>query len=355
MRHFLVFVVMLYGNMVLATETDSTFKPHGNMLVQLINRTEFNLSTGVGGMYINRSHIGYLYQFAPQWLGKIVLDAGRPTVLGNLQFLDSNGVTQALSYSYNEGSYYTMALKFSYLQWKPNQKITLQMGGILQNHYITQEKFWQHRYICETFQDRYFGTPSGDLGIIGYYSPNSWFSIDLALTNGEGFRINQDAGGKMKWAAGIDLLPTKWLQLRVYYDRKYFTLFAEDRYQSVFSAFAGIRPAKNIRAGFEMTYLEGFKGSTGRELFGFSVFTAWSPLKSVEAFVRYDLLDSNGLDGGVGGWNKENDGQLLLTGLHYTVVKGIGLSLNYRQHFAAAHSSSNDYGILSFAFEYKLN
>ena len=38
--------------------------------------------------------------------------------------------------------------------------------GVLQNHYITQEKFWGYRYVAPTFQDKYYGIPSSDLGII---------------------------------------------------------------------------------------------------------------------------------------------------------------------------------------------
>ena len=358
LQRWVVIILACFTWQILKAQTEDTakFHPVGNIVVQVINRTEYNVSEAVGGMYVNRSHFGYQYQFAQQWSAKVVVDAGRPTVFTNLQVNDSVGNPQQLSYQYKEGSYNTMALKFSYLEWRPGKQFVLQAGGILQNHYITQEKFWGYRYIFETFQDRYFATPSGDLGAIARFSPLPWFSVDLALTNGEGFRMNQDTRGKVKWAAGIDLKPAEWIQFRLYADRKNMYMpGAENVSQQVYSAFSGFRYNHRFRVGFEFTRLNGYNGSAGRDLFGVSAFTAWSIFKRMECFVRYDALDSNGLDGGVGGWNKENDGQLWLAGLHYAVVKGVNLSLNYRYHVAATHAMASDYSVLSFAFEYKIN
>jgi hypothetical protein len=358
LQRWIVIILACYPWQILKAQPGDTakFHPAGNVVVQVINRTEYNISEAIGGMYINRSHFGYQYQFAPQWIAKVLVDAGRPTVFGKLQVSDSIGNSLPTNYNYKEGSYYTMTLKFSYLQWRPTKYITLQAGGILQNHYITQEKFWGYRYIFETFQDKYFSSPSGDLGAITYISPAPWISFDLALTNGEGFRLNQDTRGNVKWAAGIDLKPAEWIQFRLYADRKNMYLpGGESASQQVYSAFSGFRYKDRFRVGFEITRTNGYTGSAGRDLFGVSAFTAWSMLKKLEGFVRYDALDSNGLDGGLGGWNKENDGQLWLAGLHYAVVKGVNLSLNYRYHVAATNAMAADYSVLSVAFEYKLN
>jgi hypothetical protein len=85
-----------------------------------------------------------------------------------------------------------MTLKFASLQWQPNEHFNVQVGGVLQNHYITQEKFWGYRYVAPTFQDKYYGISSSDLGLIAYYKANEKFGFDVALTNGEGFRFDQD-------------------------------------------------------------------------------------------------------------------------------------------------------------------
>jgi hypothetical protein len=208
---FYILTIALYFTTGIQAQTDTMFKPSGNVIVQVINRTlyETDGSTGKYGMYINRAHFGYRYQFAPKWSGTVIVDAGRPTVFSNLNVKDTAGNNLPVSSNYKEGSYYTMSLKFSYLEYNPSPKIKLQAERIIQNHYITQEKFWGYRYILETFDDRYFGIPSADLGFIGYFSPLDWVSFDVAITNGEGFRVNQDNQGKVKYAAGIDIKPVK--------------------------------------------------------------------------------------------------------------------------------------------------
>jgi len=115
------------------TQTDNTFKPEGKVLVQVIKRTlyETDGKSDKYGMYINRAHFGYRYQFAPQWSGTVILDVGRPTVFGNLRVKDTANNNLPVSYNYKEGSYYTMSLKFSYLEYNPTPKIKLQAGGIL--------------------------------------------------------------------------------------------------------------------------------------------------------------------------------------------------------------------------------
>ncbi|MDD2965706.1 MAG: hypothetical protein PHQ65_13055 [Bacteroidales bacterium] len=354
--YFLVTSVLGWSG-CLGNQTDtSRFTPEGQMVVQVINRTDYDFRLQQGGMTINRAHFGYQYQFAPQWLGKVVVDAGRPTVFGSLNVADTAGNPLPTSYNYKEGSYFTMTLKFSYLQWKPNEHLTLQAGGILQNHYITQEKFWGYRYIFETFQDRYFGTPSGDLGAIVYYTPWPWLSADLAITNGEGFRVNQDANGRAKWAVGIDLKPAQWLQFRFYADQKYFSNPTDaGMSQTIWSVFSGVRFTKKWRSAFEITRLNHYNGLSGRDLFGVSAFAAWSPVEKFECFLRYDALGSSGLDGRAGGWNRDNDGQLWMGGVQYLVAPGVSTALSYRYHTADPDATTPDYSVVSFSFEYKLN
>ena len=65
-----------------------------------------------------------------------------------------------------------MTLKFASLEWNPNEHIKVQAGGVLQNHYIAQEKFWGYCYVAPTFKDKYYGIPSSDLRIISYFKIN---------------------------------------------------------------------------------------------------------------------------------------------------------------------------------------
>jgi hypothetical protein len=329
---FLLSLILLAATATGFAQTDSTFKPIGKVIVQVINRTLYQTdgSTGQYGMYINRAHFGYNYQFAPKWSGTVILDAGRPTVFGNLTVKDANGNLLPVSSTYQAGSYYTMGLKFSYLEFDPTSNLKLQAGGILQNHYITQEKFWGYRYVLETFQDRYFGTPSGDLGFIGYYAPMSWLSVDAALTNGEGFRFNQDAQGKVKYAMGIDIKPVKGWINRLYYDNSASSDPTKPATQQLLSVFSGYRLPKVFRLGAEYNYHFNHGNMSNQDLFGLSVYGSYEMTERFEIFARYDHLQSNILNGTSGAWHLAGDGQAYIAGVHYIPVKNVALSLSYQ-------------------------
>jgi len=336
-------------------QVDTTFKPTGNVLVQIINRTlyETNGNSGKYGMYINRAHFGYRYQFAPKWSGTVILDAGRPTVFGNLSVKDSLENNLSYSYNYKEGSYYAMTLKFSYLEFNPTSKIKLQAGGILQNHYITQEKFWGYRYILETFDDRYFGIPSSDLGFIGYFSPLDWLSFDAALTNGEGFRFNQDSQGKVKYAAGVDIKPIKNWITRFYYDNSVSSDPSKPATQQLLSVFSGYRLPGVFRIGAEYNYHVNHGNLQNKDLYGLSVFGSYIVTDRLEILGRYDNLKSNKLSGESDPWHFSDDGKAYIAGLHYVPIKNISLSLSY-QGWQYYRNLSRYENAIAFSLEFKL-
>lgn len=336
-------------------QSDSTFKPEGKVIVQVINRTLYQSdgTTGQYGMYINRAHFGYKYQFAPKWSGTVIVDAGRPTVFGNLNVKDVNGNPLAVSSTYQAGSYYTMGLKFSYLEYNPTSNLKLQAGGILQNHYITQEKFWGYRYILETFQDRYFGTPSSDLGFIGFYAPTTWLSVDAALTNGEGFRFNQDQQGKVKYAAGIDVKPLKnWIN-RIYYDNSASSDPTKPAAQQLLSVFSGYRLPKVFRLGAEYNYHFNHGNVSNENLYGVSVYGSWEISDRFEIFARYDNLQSNTLSGSSSAWHLASDGQAYIAGVHFIPVKNVALSVSY-QGWQPTDDALKYKNTIAFSTEFKL-
>ncbi len=339
----------------LFAQTDTTFKPAGQVIIQVINRTLYQTdgSTGRFGMYINRAHFGYSYQFAQRWTGTMVLDAGRPTVFGNLDIRDSLGNAVTTTYSYKEGSYYTTTLKFSYLEYKPASSLKIQAGGILQNHYITQEKFWGYRYILETFQDKYFGTPSADLGFIGYFSPLDWLSIDAALTNGEGFRLNQDNKGNVKYATGIDIKPSANLISRVYYDNALSPDPLRPATQQLLSGFLAYRLPGFFRIGAEYNYHVNHAFLKNLDLHGLSVFGSYEWKENCEFFGRCDLVRAN-IPGDIdvdGVYIPE--GKAFITGVHVVPAAKISLSLSY-QAWLPADDALDVGNTLALSFEFKL-
>ncbi|MDD4644963.1 MAG: hypothetical protein PHY99_03145 [Bacteroidales bacterium] len=356
MRQFtrLLFFFVIIGYQSQAQTDTSAFKPQGKVIVHVINRSLFE-SEGTEnkiGMYINRAHIGYSYQFAPKWSATAIMDVGRPTVFGNLNVTDADGQVLPNSFSYKEGSYYTMGLKFSYLEYNPTSQLKLQAGGILQNHYATQEKFWGYRYVMEMFQDRSLGMSSSDLGIIAYYSPLQWLSVDAAITNGEGFRFNQDKYGDVKYAAGISVKPVKGWITRLYCDYSPSTNPAKGATQQLFSVFTGYRWPEVFRIGAEYNYHQNHNNLKGNDLYGFSGYATYEMSDRFEIFGRYDHLQSNTLSGATDAWNLSGDGKTIVAGVHFIPVTNISLSLTYQGWKPDKIASDNkDAVVLSFEFK----
>lgn len=329
--------------------------PKGKPIIQVFGNFDYNATHNAQkqyGFWFGRAHLGYEYQFNEQFAGKIIIDAGRPTTIGTIEVIDTSGNNLDVTNTSKEGSYYTMTLKFASLEWKPTANIKIQAGGILQNHYITQEKFWGYRYLAETFQDRYYKIPSGDLGIIGYFTLTEKIGFDVALTNGEGFRFDQDAFGDVKLASGIDFKPIKNLQTRFYYDYTKSDNPAKPAEQQLFSFFAGYKASK-FRIGGEYNYRKNHLNITKHNLYGWSFYGSLLIAKKIELFARYDQLSANTLSGENTSWYFTNLGNGYITGLHYNAFEGIHISLNY-QGWQPKNNSLEFQHHLLLSFEYKL-
>lgn len=351
---YLVFILLPHG--LFSQENKEEALSGGKPIIQVFGNFEYNATSETSKAYsfwIGRAHLGYEYNFNKQFSGKIVLDVGRPTTIGNINVIDKNGESMYVSTNSKEGSYYTMTLKFASLQWHASPFLTIQAGGILQNHYITQEKFWGHRYLAETFQDRYYKTPSSDLGIISYFKINEMLNFDLALTNGEGFRFDQDPYGDIKLAGGVDYYPSKKIQTRLYYDRIQSSAPQKKAVQQLISIFAGYKQTDKIRVGAEYNYKFNHLHIINHDLFGLSLFGSYQIKKDIEYFLRYDLVKSNPIKEQQIGWNNTNTGKAIITGLHYSLLKNISLSLNYQYWNPDQFDLNNQHHIL-LSFEYKL-
>ena len=334
------------------SQSDSTFKPAGKVIVQVFVRTLYNATEGAYQMYINRAFLGYSYRFGQKWSATLVLDAGSPTLFGNLEVKDTAGNLLPVSYLYNQGSVSTSFLKLAFLEFSPSNKIKIQAGGILQNHYITQEKFWGYRYVLQTFQDLYFKTPSTDLGIIAYYSPLEMLSIDAAITSGDGIRFNRESWGYPKFAGGLTVKPVSGLILRTYYDIYKGNITPDTASQQTISFFAGYRYRDKFRIGAEYNYQKNHGHVQGEDLYGPSAYGSYILNEKIEFFIRFDLLQSNKTGTTNDPWNLQRDGQLYMGGISYYPVKGVALSISYQGWSPRDHSTFTNN--IAFCFEFKL-
>lgn len=311
---------------------DTHKQSKGNIIIQVFacgfldgSNSEYTQT----GFDIGRAHLGYQYQFNKHFSAKVILDRGPSTTVSSISITDSAGKHLPINRSDREGSDFAMTLKFASLEWKISKSLSLQMGGILQNHYITQERFWGYRYVAQTFQDRYFHTPSGDLGIIGYYQLSRFISMDLALTNGEGFRSHQDIDGNVKLAWGIGRTPKTGLSLRFYTDCWPEGRSFSSTAQRLYSFFMGYRWENNARIGGEWNTHLNHNHVSEQTLEGFSLFGSFPINERSALFLRADRLASDGSEESTN-WNAGGDGLYFICGVHYNPVAGVSLSVNYQ-------------------------
>jgi len=319
-------------------------------IVQVFGTAAYNFNGNRYEYSFGRAHLGFQYQFNAKWSSKIILDRGRPSTVGLFVVSDSLGNQLNVQNTSSEGAYYTMWLKFASLQWKINDNLTIEGGAILQNHYITQERFWGLRYIAQTFQDLYWKTPSSDLGFIATYKLNQVITIDAAITNGEGPRYKQDAFGKVKIAGGLDINPSEKIHTRIFYHNRQSGIDNTATEQMI-SLFVGVQQSEKIRIGGEFNYMENLDNISKLNSYGFSLYSTYKMTNKTELFARYDRLFYEVSDNPDA--NIKNDGNSIMTGISHSPIKGINISLNYQGWFPDETTNQNENSIL-ISMEYKL-
>lgn len=316
-------------------------------IVQVFGAAAYDVGNNHYGYSFGRAHLGFQYQFDDKWSAKMILDRGRPTTINEITVADTTGNMLNVDYSSKEGSYYTMWLKFASLKWQVNDAFLLKGGAILQNHYITQERFWGFRYIAQTFQDLYWHIPSTDLGFMACYKINDVFAVDAAVTNGEGSRVKQDVFGKVKLAGGLDFNPTDKIQTRIYYHNKP-SGFANEGMEQMFSVFTGIRAKENFRIGGEFNYMQNLNNNMQLDSYGFSFYAAWEFIERTNIFARYDKLFYDK----TANINPFMNGNTIMSGITYSPLEKINLSLNYQGWIPDDQDSDYENHVL-MSMEYK--
>ncbi|MFN2396386.1 MAG: rhodanese-like domain-containing protein [Bacteroidales bacterium] len=315
-------------------------------IIQVFGTAAYDAESDRYGYSFGRAHLGFQYRFNNNWSAKIIIDQGRPSTLENISVTDTSGKVLHVEYTSKEGSYYTMWLKFASLTWQVNDKLYIEGGALLQNHYITQERFWGFRYVAQTFQDLYWKIPSTDLGFMARYQINDVFSVDAALTNGEGPRVYQDAFGNMKYAAGLDIRPGNNFHSRIYYHNRKAGADSLSTEQ-MFSFFTGYNLSDIFRIGGELNYMENLNNISGLKSYGFSIYSAYQIIKNTQLFLRYDrlLYDKNNT-------TNHADGNTFMGGVAYSPVDNVNLALNYQGWLPDDENNKQENAVL-LSMEYK--
>ncbi len=269
-------------------------------------KTAFEVKTGI---------IGYQNQFAENVDATIMLDVNK-TTRDIKQKFDTATIT------FTEGNNYTFYLKQADIHWKINSMFELSLGQLLSSQFLlTQDKWWNHRYMYYTFQETYkYGSPA-DFGARVKWIPLKKIAVSICAINGDGPARWQDNDSRFAYSADIEYRSKDSLVLRVYADyREPIGIDKTLKPQSVFNAFAGYI-FKQFKFGVEGSYV--YQANfTKKDAIGTSAYVIYKFLKKFEAICRYDYYQDIATF---------NENHFFLAGIQYEPAKNFFLSMNYRE------------------------
>lgn len=340
-RLILLFVVLGISVESLYSQEKEAFEPSGKVIV----RSFFDYSEGFGaankesGFDITRALLGYKYQLTPTLSGQIVIDgaSGR-----------------------NADNKLEVYLRNAFVTWNDKGfNVNLGLTGLLQ--FKLQEDYWEHRYVLKSFQDLNKMGHSVDLGVTAQYTINDYLSADLSFTNGAGYKDVSKNESK-RYAAGVDIEPLNGFVFRIYGDvyKESEDLrdklpegvdAADYKYKNQYnlSLFSGYKNKYvSLGAEFNKMFNTGFIES--KNTYGYSFYSTVNIAPKWNAYARYDIMDSNKLAGTTEKWN-DLDGQLMIAGVEYELVKQLKISPNFR-NINPDRSKSEQYIFVNFEFSW---
>jgi len=299
---FLIAGIFTYSHT--SAQQESEFKPGGKPEVRIF--TNFTSSFSDGDNFnkfdVGRAYLGYLYDFSKTIRGRITYDVG------------NTGVSKA---------HYSGFLKFAYLQYHTD-KFTLTGGMIPTWQYEITDQKWGYRYIINPFHNEYgFGTPA-DLGINAEYKFASWFSADMILVNGEGFKLTE-GDSAFKAGIGVKIYPVKNLLVRGYFD----TMKKNGANQQTSELLAVYENSKFKLSG-AYSFQKDHGLVKGNEYSGYTVNGSLFLKNNITLIGRYDFLESVTSATTRKPWNISKDGQFFLAGIEFAPAKGVKISPNYQ-------------------------
>lgn len=283
-------------------DTAAIKEPKGKAIVQVFANfhSGFGMNNNDRGFELDRTYLGYEYNFGKGLSAKAVMDIGKASAIDD----------------YHRIAY----IKNAMVTWKMGH-LTLCGGLISTTQFNFQEKFWGYRYIMKSFQDQYKFGSSADLGISVAYRFAPWISADAAIVNGEGYKKIQKNDG-LNYALGITLTPFTGFQIRLYGGWNESGERGKSDILNL-SAFMGYRSDK-FMVGAEYAYMQNASYKADADQSGYSVYTSVRVAKWADIYARFDDLYSRQ------GWNRDKDESVAVVGAQFKLGKYVKLAPNFR-------------------------
>lgn len=290
-------------------------EPKGKAIVQVFGNfhTGFGAENNDRGFDLERSYLGYEYNFGNGLSAKTVMDIGKSSDVSDYQ---------RIAY-----------VKNAMITWKKG-RFTLNGGLISTTQFNFQEKFWGYRYVMKSFQDEYKFGSSADLGISAAYRLADWVSADVIIVNGEGYKKIQKNDG-LNYGLGVTLTPVKGFQIRLYGS---LNESGEEGKKDItnFAAFAGYKNEKfTIGAEYNQMWNASYKDDADQN--GYSIFASAQLSKVANLYARFDDLYSKN------DWNLSKDESALLVGTQFKLGKYVKIAPNFRMSMPKADGADNAY------------
>ncbi len=323
----MVYMIMLTASSLLAQEKTNTGVP--------ILKVYWNFHHSLrkddpeAAFEIKRVYLGYRHYFNTRLKAEVKLDIGSPEDLSEYSLMRRYAYFKTAGLSYTAG------------------RLELKVGLVDMQTFKVQEDFWDHRYVYKSMQDEHKFGNTADIGIIAFYALSEHLSVDLSVTNGEGYR-NLQADDYFKYSAGISYRPVDILLTRVYYD----IMNHPGANQSTFNVFSGLT-IREYKLGLEYNLVNNWDYFAGKQLTGISVYGMYQLSPQFELFGRFDRLSSNKIGNEEIPWHLSRDGSALIGGVAFVPMEHVQISLNYKDWVPfAANLDHQAFIYLNLEFKY---
>lgn len=315
---YCLFVINSIHSQTTGTKKDSidnkekTWKVFGSIYGGFYHKLTASPTTAKSAFEVKTGILGFKNQFNEKVDATIMFDVSKTT-------RDIKNKYDTATIIYTEGNNYTAYLKQADMHWKINKYAELTLGMLLSSQYLlTQDKFWDHRYIEYTFQETSkYGAPA-DFGARLKLHPAEKISVTLNMLNGDGPSRWQDDKGKFLYTADVEYKKSENLIFRIYGDYKEAPTPAL-KAQSVLNGFAGYI-YKNIKVSAEYSLVHNIN-YLAKDIWGASAYAIYKFRKKFQLLVRYDYFQDVTL-------YKNN--KYLIAGIQYEPAKNYFLSVNFR-------------------------
>lgn len=283
---------------------EDTFKPGGKPEARIF--TSFNTTFSDGENHtkfdLTRAYFGYSYNFSKAFSGRVVYDAASP----------SSGKPN-----------FSGMLKFAFLRYK-SDKLSVTGGMIPLPEYDVSDSKWGYRYVYRPAHELYEFGAAADLGVSATYNFTEWFSADLTIMNGEGYKV-LESDSTFKAAAGFTFTPVTGALMRIYLDN-----MSKDGIKQQTLQFIASYENSNMALSAAYDFRKNHLMQEDHDYHAFTVNGSLILSEKARILGRFDNISSINSDNEPDPWNPSRVGQLYLIGLQYSLAPGVNISPNYQ-------------------------